>query len=118
MVQIARGLRRDLVRVAFMDWFGIEAAAADVLVALWERPGGSVSIADFPHGRAPALPLTANALEVRICGLRKAMDSEAVDTLGGGLYALTEVGEAECAQALRNTAAAINRAARACERAA
>ena len=111
-IPVSRGLRRDLVRCAFMDWFGLETPAAEVLIALWETPGAAITAKDIPARRDGSGRLTANALEVRICGLRKAMVAEAIDTLGGGRYVLTEVGLEECAQALAHTANAIAREAR------
>ena len=104
MVKIVRGMRWELVRHSFMDWFGVERATADTLVLLWGAQGEAVQVGQLSDELRISRLLSTNAVEVRICALRKAMESEAVDTLPSGGYCLTDVGLAECDQALDQTA--------------
>lgn len=104
MVQIVRGMRWDLVRHSFMDWFGVERATADALVFLWGAQGEAVPVGQLSAELRQGRPLSTNAVEVRICALRRAMEGEAVDTLPGGGYCLTDIGLAECDKALDQTA--------------
>lgn len=94
------GIRRDALRVAFEEWFGISPALADVLIALFENKGAAASWRDLAGSANSHRPLTRNAFEVRVCELRKAMACEALDTQPEGRYLLTDVGLRECRNAL------------------
>lgn len=93
------GLRRDLVRAAFVDYFGIGGARADVLIALFERQGepakSAVLANEVNRHRRPQL----TALWESIFVLRSCMAAEAIDRSDEGFW-LSEVGLAECRKAL------------------
>ena len=94
------GIRRDLVTIAFEEWFGIAYSLADLLAVLFEAHGDPRAWRDLAKTVNAKQVMTRNAFEVRICELRKAMICEAIDTEPGGLYLLTEVGIRECEQGL------------------
>lgn len=98
------GVRRDILRAAFGDWFGLEGASADVLIALFDRQGNPLSWQALATAADSHRPPTRGALHQRICILRKAMECEAVDCDEVGGYSLTEVGVAECRKALQDMA--------------
>lgn len=97
------GVRRDLLKAAFSDWFGIESGVCDVLVALFDlngtpTPWQALAVATDSHR-----PPTQGAMWERIRILRRAMDCEAIDC-DAGAYSLTEVGLGECKKALSELA--------------
>ena len=94
------GVRRNALIVAFCDWFGISDPIADVLLALYDNQGRSMTWQALATAADSHRPPTQGALHMRICDLRKAMDCEAVDCERGEGYSLTEIGVAECNKAL------------------
>jgi hypothetical protein len=105
------GLRRELVRAAFCEYFGLGSARAEVLIALYERrgaparPTGTDLGASIDSHRRP----TTHALEESICLLRACLETETIDFADGG-YFLTEAGLAECDDALKHIGELLMRA--------
>lgn len=97
---VVTGLRRDLVQITFEEWFGITGAQSEVLVAMYEAGGEMRKYKDLAMLVSSHRPPSRNAFEVRIHELRKALESEAIDTGPAGLYGLTEIGMAECRKAM------------------
>lgn len=96
--------------VAFQGWFATApkvrrgrafrprsiAAETRVLAALYAAEGGVRPASAI----ATAADVRAGTVAYLICRLRSAMDAEAIDTVPGVGYRLTEVGLAECRAAL------------------
>jgi hypothetical protein len=100
------GIRRDLVRAAFCDYFAIGEARADLLIALYERAGEAARWDVLRHEADSHRPPTRGALQESIRLLRACMKTESIDLQDGG-YCLTDVGLAECQEALIETATAL-----------
>ena len=83
-------------RTAFEHWFGISYAQAQVLALLFQARGGFLSTQQI----AVMESSTHENVMVRINRLRQALETEAIDTVRGQGYRLTEVGLAECRQAI------------------
>lgn len=98
------GLRRDILKAAFSDWLGLPDAEADLLVALFDLGPEPVSWQLIAMAINSHRPPTQPALWERIRKLRQAMEAEAVDSVEGKGYCLTEVGRAECAKAIADLA--------------
>jgi predicted DNA-binding transcriptional regulator AlpA len=113
MTRWVHGISRSVLRAAFCEYFGVGDEYADVLIVLYGRPG------EWTHMRQLQLllnthrPPTRQAVYERIRVLREIMEPESL--LTGGIsealskgnayvnegYALSEVGFAECAKALK-----------------
>lgn len=100
------GLTRDMARLAFRDYLGVGDDTADVLVSLFEAKGEAVDSRSLCVSVNSHRPIRMGALHERIRCLREAMDSEAIDS-DKGWYSLTDVGMAECRQALGESARAM-----------
>jgi DNA-binding response OmpR family regulator len=83
-------------RTAFEHWFGVSYAQGQVLALLFQAGGAFLSTAQI----AVMEGSTHENVMVRINRLRQAMEAEAIDTVRGDGYRLTEVGLAECRQAI------------------
>lgn len=95
----SHGVRRDLLKAAFSEWFGIEGGVCDVLVALFDLDGEQAAWQALAIATDSHRPPTQGAMWERIRILRKAMDCEAIDC-DAGSYSLTEIGMSECRRAL------------------
>jgi hypothetical protein len=73
-------VNRTVLAAAFGHWFGLKRSEVSILVALYQSAG------EF--------------MWVRVSRLRQALECEAVDSVPGRGYCLTEVGVAECQRAL------------------
>lgn len=97
----SRGISRDHLRTIFRDWFGIIETSAEVLVELFEAEGRPVEVKTLRYKLSSHRPLSSGALHERVSVLRSAMEPESVDFDTTG-YFLTEVGFAECDNAVRD----------------
>jgi len=79
-------------RTAFREWFGVPPAEADILVALYTARGGLMR----DHQIAKFAAISLSTVKRRICTLREALESEAIDCERGAGYRLTDTGMAEC----------------------
>lgn len=89
-----------MVRIAFEGYLGIGPGASEVLVALFDADGKPLQARDICRQVSSHRPLRMGTLHERISVLRRAMDTEAVDS-DAGTYSLTEIGLAECQTALK-----------------
>ena len=103
---LSGGLTRDMARLAFRDYLGVGDETAEVLVSLFEEKGGPVESRALCISVNSHRPIKIGALHERIRCLREAMDTEAIDS-DKGWYSLTDVGMAECRQALGESAKAM-----------
>ena len=83
--------------MAFREWFGLRPTAADVLAKLYLAAGGFLTSIELSHA-VGALP---SAMRFHLSQVRQAMDCEALDSLKGCGYRLSEAGLAECRLAIR-----------------
>jgi len=84
-------------RFAFREWFGLRPAEADLLVSLFEANGALVK----SHVLAAMAKVSPPSVPVLLVRLRSALETEAIDCERGRGYRLTEIGLAECRNALR-----------------
>ena len=109
-IKCVRGVSRDLMRVTFRDWLCILDNQADLLVTLWERNGEGLPRRALCNAISKHRPISVGALHERVRVLRSAMEVEAIDFDEVAGYRLTDVGLAECAQALREMGGVLNTA--------
>lgn len=95
------GLRREIVRAAFCEFFGIGSDRADLLIALFEFYGKPASYSTLGHQVNSHRRPSRDAMQEAIRFLREAMSPEAIDRSERG-YFLTEVGLADCRDALQH----------------
>jgi hypothetical protein len=110
----APGLSRDLLRAAFRDYFGVADEHADLLIFLYERPYDRIPTREMQALLGGHRAASRSVVYERVRVLREAMEAESLDSggrLDGMGYALSEVGLAECRQALCRMAEALNNAA-------
>jgi hypothetical protein len=89
------GLRRDLIRAAFCEYFGIGDPCAHLLIALYEGFGQSHPSEKLRKAvNSHRLP-SANVIWESIRVLRSVMEPEAIDRDESG-YFLTDTGLREC----------------------
>jgi hypothetical protein len=81
---------------AFVHWFGLRPSEASVLVQLVDAKGEHV----IPSKLAEACAAKPTGLQARICRLREALHTEAIDYELGRGYRLTEIGMTEAQGAL------------------
>jgi hypothetical protein len=109
------GVSQDVLRVAFREYFGVADEHVEILIVLYGRPGEWTPIKRLQVLLDSHRPPKRQAVYERISVLRDAMEAESLlsggqlDEFGQG-YALSEVGYAECAQALRALVEALLRA--------
>lgn len=104
MTRWIHGISRELLRAAFRDYFGVADEHADILVVLYGRAGEWTHLRRLQVLLNSHRPPKRQAIYERVRVLREAMEAESL--LSGGQldelgYALSEVGYAECAKALR-----------------
>ena len=96
-------LKPSLVRAVFTSWFSCSNAEADLLLTLFEATEPlHIGVLRKLLGEK-----SRNNVEVMVWGLRKAMEAEAIDTIPGGWYVLTEIGRRECREAFANMGAVL-----------
>jgi hypothetical protein len=83
--------------MAFREWFGLTRAQASLLAALFAAQGGLMTARQL----AAAGGVAAGAITYHLVDVRRALEAEGLDTEPGCGYRLTEVGLAECREALR-----------------
>lgn len=86
----------DAYRVAFVVWFGLRPGEARVLTELYAADGSPLRMSNLAH----RTQLKAGAMGFHISHLRRALETEAIDSEPGAGYRLTESGMAECRAAL------------------
>lgn len=106
MTRWVHGVSKDILRAAFREYFGVSDEHADILVVLYGRPNEWTPMRRLQVLLDSHRPPKRQAVYERIRVLREAMNAEAL--MGGDRfegdgagYALSEVGFAECAVALR-----------------
>lgn len=104
MTRWVHGVSRDILRAAFREYFGVSEEHIDILVVLYARPGEWTQLKRLQVLLNSHRPPKRQAVYERVRVLREAMEPESL--LSGGQlsdegYALSEVGFAECAKALR-----------------
>lgn len=104
MTRWVHGVSRDILRAAFREYFGVSEEHIDILVVLYGRPGEWTQLKRLQVLLDSHRPPKRQAVYERVRVLREAMEPESL--LSGGQlsdegYALSEVGFAECAKALR-----------------
>lgn len=104
MTRWVHGVSRDVLRAAFREYFGVSAEHIEILVVLYSRPGEWTPLKRLQVLLDSHRPPKRQAVYERVRVLREAMEPESL--LSGGQlsdegYALSEVGFAECAQALK-----------------
>lgn len=99
---LLQGVRRELVTASFRQFFGIGEQRARLLVALYCAQGDPVKPGELQRGVDSHRRPTAGAIWESIRLLRTCMEVEAIDKTDDG-YALTEIGMAECRQAIADT---------------
>lgn len=104
MTRWIHGISRELLCAAFRDYFGVSDDHAEIIVVLYGRPGEWTPIKRLQVLIDSHRPPKRGAVYERIRVLREAMAPESL--LSGGQlddqgYALSEVGFAECARALK-----------------
>lgn len=115
MSRWVHGLSKDILRAAFREYFGVSDEHVDILIVLYARPGEWTPLKRLQVLLDSHRPPKRQAVYERIRVLREAMDPESLlsggqmDELAEG-YALSEVGYAECAKALRALIDALHRA--------
>lgn len=83
-------------RTAFIIWFGLRPAEAQVLTELYAAGGEPRQ----DNRLAKPIGLREGAICFHVSHLRKALETEAIDSRPGAGYYLTESGMAECRAAL------------------
>ncbi|HUZ12640.1 MAG TPA: helix-turn-helix domain-containing protein [Caulobacteraceae bacterium] len=96
----------SIARVAFREWFGLRAAEAGILAALYQTSAGFLSAAQLARLAA----VTPGSVSVHMVSLRQALDTEAIDSERRRGYRLTDEGRAECREALRQVGEELRRA--------
>lgn len=93
-------MRHAAVRATLAEWFGLSRQCAGVLTVLYEatEPMYAQQIAT----KAACNPSTV--VRVHLYNIRQALECGAIDGFNPGGYFLTDIGRAECAQALRTVA--------------
>jgi hypothetical protein len=89
-------VNRTVLAAAFGHWFGLKRSEVSILVALYQSAGEFIGFKDL----ATSERISPDAMWVRVSRLRQALECEAVDSVPGRGYCLTEVGVAECQRAL------------------
>ena len=104
MTRWIHGIRPELLRAAFCEYFGLSEEHAEILVVLYGRPGEWVKTKKLQVLLNSHRPPKRQAVYERVRVIREIMEPESLIS-GGQLedlgYTLTEVGFAECAKALR-----------------
>lgn len=83
-------------RAAFQHYFGLSPAQAGVLVLLFNAKGGFLTTAQL----AALESTNCDAILIRVNRLRDAMEAEAVDSVRGQGFRLSDVGVHECRTAM------------------
>lgn len=104
MTRWVHGISKGVLTAAFGEYFGVSEEHIDILVVLYARPGEWTQLQRLQILIDSHRPPKRQAVYERIRVLREAMEPESL--LSGGQlddqgYALSEVGYAECAKALR-----------------
>jgi biotin operon repressor len=85
-------MREHAYETAFRCWYSMGPRPAHLLLLLYMANGKPLSVRDL----ATDLNTTKEALHQHIWGLRRSLDTEAIDRTEGGGYRLSEDGLAEC----------------------
>lgn len=104
------------LKIAFREWFGVPPAEADLLATLYNADGQFIPIDDLLPDHDPRS--VRHTVHQRIANLRKAMDTEAIDSVPRKGYRLSEVGLAEIRGVITSIAAEFQAAAVALQEAA
>lgn len=114
LAQTANAIDQAAKRSAFQHWFGLTPAICDMLVLLFDRGDEGANWHDIASFTSMPGEITTSAkwrtrIQARICRLREAMHTEAIDYELGRGYRLTEVGMTEARQALTMMAGSLVR---------
>lgn len=92
---------RAATRAALLHWFGIQAhrCRSPEVAVLMQLETRQTPIS--PDDLAVMVSSTRSAVHSAVCRLRAMMDAEAIDSIPGEGYALTEVGRAEYHRAIQ-----------------
>jgi hypothetical protein len=101
------GLSKELLRASFAEYFGLAPEYVEILIVLYERPYEAIPMRKLRYLLDTHRPPKHQAVYERISVLRQVMEPESLDS-GGQLnnegYRLTDIGYAECRNALEHMA--------------